>query len=255
MPLPLQYTVVILLGLILGSFATAVLYRVPRGIPWGLIKDKKLNRSACTHCNAPLKPLDLVPVFSWLALRGKCRYCKKDIGTVYLQAELLTLVACIGIYAAWGLSASSVIAMFAMPFLVGLLFIDLERYILPDQLVLIVGVLALARLAVEYDFYQSIGLHTLFMEYLLAGIVYGALAWIAGVLMSSLRKKDMLGFGDVKFFAVAGLWLGMGDLPWFCVLSGVLGVILGITWKAMKKGDIFPFGPALIFSLYLLLII
>ncbi len=253
LPLLAQYIIVVFLGLVLGSFATAVLYRVPRGIPWGVLNEKKLNRSVCTHCNTPLEPLDLVPVFSWLALRGKCRHCKKDIGTVYLFAELLTLAACLGIFHEWGLTSGSVLAMFAMPFFVALLIIDLQTYTLPNQLVAITGAIGLVRLLIGWD--NGIDIPELLFEYILGAAVYAALAWVLGFAMARLLKKDALGQGDVKFFAVAGLWLGISNLGWFCILSGILGVVLGIAWKALKKGDIFPFGPALILSLYLLLII
>jgi len=61
-----------------------------------------------------------------------------------------------------------------------------------------------------------------------------------------------LGLGDVKFFAVAGLWLGWEALPDFCVVSGLTGLVLGIIWKKITGQPSFPFGPALIFSFYLL---
>ena len=255
MPLILEYIVVVILGLILGSFATALVYRAPRDIPWGFFKSNKINRSVCTNCQTPLTARDLVPVFSWLMLGGKCRTCKHKIGTVYLYTELLTLLACLGIYWAGGLSALPIIAMFMMPFLTALLVIDLQTMTLPNKLVLSVAVLALVRLITETFFLHTMDFQDMVFNYIIAGFVYGALAWILGQGVSKVLKKDALGMGDVKFFAAAGLWLGMSPLGWFCLASGIFGVGLGFLWKALKKGDVFPFGPAIILSLYVLLII
>ncbi len=254
MPIFFEYIIVVVLGLIFGSFATALVYRAPRGIKWGLWNDG-INRSACTNCKTALTPRDLVPVFSWLMLGGKCRTCKNPIGTVYVLTEILTLLACLGIYWAWGLTLTSGILMFAMPFLVALLVVDLQTMLLPDTLVLSVAVLALVRLIVETFFLHTMSWQDMVFEFLVAGVVYAGLAWIMGQGMGKLLKKDALGFGDVKFFGAAGLWLGMSALGWFCLASGVLGVTLGLLWKTLKRGDVFPFGPALIASLYLLLIV
>lgn len=80
--------------------------------------------------------------------------------------------------------------------------------------------------------------------------MYAGIVWILGVAVQHILKRDALGFGDVKFFAVAGLWLGAGMLPVFLILSGILGCAFGIFWKKIKQKDIFPFGPALILALY-----
>lgn len=229
------------MGLALGSFATALVYRVPRNIPWGTAA-----RSSCPHCNTALKARDLVPLFSWAAVGGQCRYCKADIGYIYPLVELGVLLGCLGVYWALGLTPESVTVIFCVPFLAALLVIDLQYLILPHQLILIAGGLGLAQLAVAFpDGVQD----------KLAGMaVYGLAAWLLGFGMTRFLKKDALGFGDVKFFAMAGLWLGLAQLGWFCLLSGIFGIILALAWRLAGKGEVFPFGPALIVSLYVLLI-
>ena len=242
-----------ILGLIFGSFSTALIHRIPLGLPWSH-GPKSAYRSACTSCGAKLKPLDLIPVFSWLFLRGKCRSCKAPIGFKYPLTELGVVAACLGVYAVFGLSAQGLIIMAAVPFFVALLVIDLDHMILPNQLVVIVGVLALLRLALVF-----VSTHPAVMpfavEYIGGALVYGGVVWLMGWVMTKLLKKDSLGFGDVKFFVVAGLWLGLSALAWFCMLAGFLGIVLGIVWQAVKKERIFPFGPALILALYVLLLL
>ena len=97
--------------------------------------------------------------------------------------------------------------------------------------------------------------HDLLSVYVAGAVVFGLFAWLLGVAVSKVLKKDALGFGDVKFFMVAGLWLGVLNLANFAILSGFLGVLFGLIWQKSGKGEIFPFGPALIVALFVLLFI
>ncbi len=128
-----------LLGLVLGSFATALIHRIPRGISWisSKAQDGKEGsvRSACPQCHHKLSAQDLIPVFSWMFLKGRCRHCKAKIPPLYPLSELMVLCACLGIFAVHDLNIPALIMIFTMPFLVALLVIDLKYMILPNQLV------------------------------------------------------------------------------------------------------------------------
>jgi leader peptidase (prepilin peptidase) / N-methyltransferase len=241
---------VVFLGLILGSFATALTWRVPRNISWQKAKGN-LSRSACPKCKKTLGAIDLVPIFSWLLLRGKCRYCKAAIGWQYPAVEVLTVTACLGAYFAFGLSVTGFLFILAIPFLVALLAIDIEHMILPDQLVLTLAVLGVISVIMESLTYGSF---SPVLSSVIGAVLFGGTAWLLRKVMGMALKKEALGFGDVKFFAVAGLWLGAENLPYFMLLSGVLGVLFGLIWRAAKGHARFPFGPALIVSFYILLI-
>lgn len=80
------------IGLVLGSFATMLAYRLPRGI--SIISPP----SHCPHCKARLTPRDLIPVFSWLINKGNCRHCGHKIGTRYLMIEIIITLVCVGIF-------------------------------------------------------------------------------------------------------------------------------------------------------------
>ena len=226
------------LGLIFGSFASAMTYRIPRNISW------VSARSACPSCSHSLSAPDLVPFFSWAFLRGRCRHCRAAIGWRYPMIELATLVLCLSVCGLYGFHWAALVLMIAMPFLVALVAIDLEFMILPDQLNAILAVLGICYVVLTSDYAplpalgQSLG----------AGAFFAGLVFMIGWTMSKILKKDALGFGDVKFFAVAGIWLGVVFLPAFLVLSGVIGVVIGIFWKFILRQDRFPFGPALIVS-------
>ena len=88
----------------------------------------------------------------------------------------------------------------------------------------------------------------------MGAIVYGLFVWGLGKIVALTLKKEALGFGDVKLFAVCGLWLGLTNLPIFLILSGILGVVFGFAWSCYKKQQIFPFGPAIIAAFLLILL-
>jgi leader peptidase (prepilin peptidase)/N-methyltransferase len=247
----LEMAVMVLTGLVLGSFATALTYREQRGLSW-----TGVQRSVCTSCKATLGVRDLVPVFSWLFLKGKCRKCRAPISIRYPLTELGVLIACVVVYGFNDFSPETFFICAAIPFLAALLLIDLEQMILPNRLVLIVGMIGAGRL-VFHSVMAGLGagLHHIFLPYILGAVVYGGLAWLLGWVTTKILKRDALGFGDVKFFAVAGLWLGISNLGLFCVLSGVLGVIFALIWRLVTKERHFPFGPALIAAFYLLLLL
>ena len=89
---------------------------------------------------------------------------------------------------------------------------------------------------------------------MLSGLVYAFVAWLLSVIMRFLLKKEALGFGDVKFFGVAGTGLGFQSFSVFLIASGLLGVAFALIWRAVKKQKYFPFGPSIIAAFYLLLV-
>lgn len=234
---PPGWVVAVLLGLVLGSFASAMTWRIPRGISW------VSARSACPACQHVLSVPDLVPLFSWLFLRGKCRHCRSKIGWRYPAIECVTLLACLILYGLHGFGPASLVMMVGVPFLVALVAIDLEFMILPDQINIILGVLGGA-----FIFLEAAAPVPALASAALAAVIYAGLVFIVGWVLTKILKKDALGFGDVKFFAVAGIWLGLDLLPVFLMLAGLVGVGMGIFWKIILHQDRFPFGPALIVS-------
>ena len=122
-----------LLGALIGSFANVVIYRVPRG------ESIAFPGSHCPNCSRPLTALDLVPIASWLALRGRCRGCKEGIALRYPLVEAIMALGFVLIALRWpieqyGLTALIFAALYAM--LVMMSAIDIDEYILPDSLTL-----------------------------------------------------------------------------------------------------------------------
>lgn len=243
-----EICVVCLIGLALGSFATALVYRVSRGQDW------VSRRSACPLCSHTLSAVDLVPVFSWVLSGGRCRYCKAPVPRRYPLTELSVALLCLLVYAVFGISAEGVFAVMVVPVLTALLLIDVEKMILPNQLVFMVGLIGAGRLV----YFSLTGVFSqadaLFVPYILGAMVYACVPWILGRIVTQVLKKDSLGFGDVKFFGVSGLWLGLPSLPYFFIVSGGAGIVLALLWRGMGKGAVFPFGPALIAAFFCMLL-
>lgn len=104
------------LGSILGSFSTAIIYRTKKNQSW-ILADNKAARSSCPQCKAKLNIIDLLPLISWLYLRGQCRHCKGSISPNYLYIELACSFIAMGLYLYWGLKVELFLSLLLLPFL------------------------------------------------------------------------------------------------------------------------------------------
>jgi len=227
------------LGLVLGSFISALTYRLPRGKSW--VRD----RSHCPHCGKPLSLSSLVPLFSFLWQKGRCAHCHTVISWRYPLIELASALMLVGHYLLWQDITTWLYFSMLSLVLLAMLVVDLEEMYLPDGLQLstfLLGVLF---------HLQTMGP---IAPYLATAMGAGATGLFLRYGYYSLRKTHGLGLGDVKFFTVAGLWLGWEWMGFFFFLSGVLGVLFGLVWQRVKQGPVFPFGPALILALIACLI-
>lgn len=227
----------IIFGLVSGSFISALSYRIPNNIPI------KTDRSRCARCNHILSAKDLIPLFSWIFQKGRCRYCKAKISVRYPLIELLTASA-FYIVAINSTSLQLSIALcFIAFFLVLLSVIDLETGLLPTKIIY-----SMLPFAIAYKF-------------LIAGnngILYGAIGGIiavsGGLLLNAtykkIKKKDGIGMGDIRFCIIVGMLLSLNQWPAFLFISGILGIATSILWRALKKGETFPFGPSIMISLF-----
>lgn len=227
---------VFFIGLCFGSFVTLASWRLPRG------ENVVHISSRCTSCGNTLAARDLLPVGSWLLARGKCRFCKAGVHWRYPAIELVTGAVFALIYWQYGLTLSALLlALFATALMV-MIVADFEHYMIPDSIhwfLLPLGAFWHWQLGTPWQEPLS----GLALGLVLAlGLRYG---------YSILRKREMLGLGDVKFFAVAGLWLGVRPFVPFLFFAGFFGILTALVWRMMRRGEVFPFGPALAASLFL----
>ncbi len=243
------YFFAVVLGLAIGSFLNVCIYRIPRD---GSVVYPK--RSYCPHCEHTLSALDNVPVFSYIFLRGKCRYCKERISPRYMIVELLTaglfvlmvhrsLILYNGILSiALAVAASCIFA--AM--MVAISFIDLEFTIIPNRIVypgLIVGLLFAIGMAIVQ---KDMGL---LLSRLLGFAIGGVGILFIVIVGSAILRKQAMGMGDVKLMAMIGIFLG----PWphlaiTLMAASVAGTIVGVVLmiaRRKKMDSAIPFGPFL----------
>jgi prepilin signal peptidase PulO-like enzyme (type II secretory pathway) len=129
-----------------------------------------------------------------------------------------------------------------------LIAVDLKHYYIPDPIQVTLCILGIGYGVIAYD---------TFLEPLYGAIIFAAMGFALRLLGYALKKTESLGWGDVKFFGVAGLFLGldMTKTTLFFLLSGIMGIITALLWKRLGKGDLFPFGPALASALFIILLI
>jgi len=221
---------VFIFGLVFGSFFNVCIYRLPLGM------SVAFPPSHCPACDHALSPLDLVPVASYLVLRGKCRYCGGRISLWYPLVELLTGIIFLLIYRRYGLSISSLYYIILASFLIIISYIDIDHGIIPDRLVL-------AGLA------AGVAIQLLTAPRPLADAALGFLAGGLPLLGLAVVSNGGMGGGDIKLAAMFGWYLGwkLTLLALFAgfLSGGVYGIALVLAGRRKLKGGTIPFGPFL----------
>lgn len=229
---PMEIVITILLflyGLIFGSFFNVVGLRVPKGE--SIIKPP----SHCTVCNRNLTVVDLVPVFSYLFLKGKCRGCGTKIHWIYLIVELGTGLLFALAYYQLGFSVELIVAIFFISMLVIITVSDIAYMLIPNKILLFF----LIPLIIGRIFSPL----TPWWDSLLGAVVgFGLLLLIA------VLSKGGMGGGDIKLFFVIGMVLGLVPTLLTLFLASIIGTLFGmIALKKAKKGrkTPIPFGPSI----------
>jgi leader peptidase (prepilin peptidase)/N-methyltransferase len=232
----------LLLGLTFGSFASVLVARVP-------LRDSLAGRSRCPKCKHQLTTWQNIPVFSYLLLRGRCRFCQEKISPLYLALELTSgFLFVIGLYIApnWSfLALWIVLTIFGLP----LAAVDLLHHKLPNRITL---ALAISNLVIILA--SSITNHDRIVPALI-----GALALPLFYLALAIISRGGMGMGDIKLAAPLGLVAAFFGHAWVLVstfAAFIFGAILGIAamifGKAGRKSAI-PFGPFMIVGQFLAL--
>lgn len=248
--------IAVLLSLMVGSFLNVVIYRLP------LMMEREFKRdyqsyfypdqepatpprfnlavpgSHCPHCNHALAAKDNIPVFGWLFLKGRCRYCQAPISFRYPAIEALTGVLA-GVVA-WQFGASPVgyIAIIMTWTLVTLSFIDIDKMLLPDEI---------TQPAIWGLLLAALAGWTIPLDQALIGAACGYLSlWLVFWAYKLPTGKEGFGYGDFKLMALFGALLGWQLLPQIILLSSLVGAIIGGAMMYINRtgsGTKIPFGP------------
>ncbi|MEO0536601.1 MAG: prepilin peptidase [Cyanobacteria bacterium P01_A01_bin.123] len=235
---------VFLLGSAIGSFLNVVIYRIPAGL--SLLHPP----SRCPHCLKRLKAYDNVPVFGWLWLRGRCRFCRQPIALRYPLVEFVTGLLFLGVYFQFGVSLYTLGYWALLSWLLSLALIDVDTFTLPNALTqsgLILGLGFQCALAMA-----DATVSTAWVNGLMSGVVGAVLGlWIfdgVGALGSLMLGQTAMGGGDGKLAAMLGAWLGWQGMLVTGFLACTLGAFVGggaIALGFLGRRQPMPFGPFL----------
>lgn len=224
---------VLIYGLLIGSFLNVCIYRIPRE------ESIAFPPSHCTNCNGRIKPYDLIPVVSYIFLRGKCRNCGQKISIKYPLVELMTALLLIFTYITYGFSLEFVkySIFICISLVIGL--IDLETtdvYFKTTLTGIITGIIFII-----ISGFNGTNIWT----YLFGGLLGG------GLIGFIILLTHGMGWGDFEICLMVGLFLGLKltALMLFLafVIGGVIGVLLVIT-KIKSRKDYIPFGPFIVIA-------
>ena len=228
----MHFILVLILGIIIGSFLNVCIYRIPKE------ESIVFPPSHCTYCSQPLKWYDLIPIFSYLSLNGKCRYCGGAISPRYPFVELLNGLLYLLLFYYFGLSLNFVFYALITSILIVISFIDYDTLEIPDGLVLGILVLTVANKFISHSIYKT----PFYFLDSLWGFLAGGLIFLAIAIVS----KGAMGGGDIKLVSVLGFILGLKKTLLHIFLSFLIGAIFSLCLLLSgKKGrkDAIPFGP------------
>lgn len=247
--------IAVLLGLVLGSFAGMLAYRLPRG----LALDKP--DSFCPSCRAAIGWRCNIPLVAYLIQRGRCTQCGEPIHWRYPASEMTCGLLALASWFFFGAGVEAIAVLLACSALVALALIDLEHGLLPDRLTLGLLWLGLGFSLVPkpLDTEVLIGPHFPGPGQAIGGAIAGySFLWAVNAFWRLVRKREGLGGGDWKLLAALGAWVGLQGLPLVIVPAAVAGAIVGLVRIALGHGslkDEIPFGPFLaaggVFTLFL----
>lgn len=227
------YIIIFIYGIVIGSFLNVCIYRIP--------KDENIAkvRSHCMNCGYQLKWYDLIPIFSYLCLGGKCRKCKTHIAVQYPVVEFFNGVLYLLVFVVNGFQISSILYCLLTSALIVLSVIDFRTFEIPFGINIFIFVLGIIQVIIDFENW---------LNYLLGFFIVSAFMWI----VIWLTKGKGFGGGDMKLMAAAGLLLGWKRI----LLSFLLGCIIGsichvIRMKATKEEHILAFGPYLSIGIFL----
>lgn len=221
-----------LFGILFGSFFNVCIYRIPLG------SSIVYPSSHCTSCNKKLKTVDIIPVFSYIFLRGKCRNCNEPVSIQYPIVEILTGILFSLLYMKYSFTSYLLIYILLTSILIIVAFIDLKHRIIPNSLVLFGTVIAMVS--------NLLCPHLDWLDGFLGLVVGGGTLLTVSLFSLIFLKKEGMGGGDIKLMGMIGLFLGwrltLLSLILTIYIGGIVGGIL-LIFRIKKVGENIPFGP------------
>lgn len=233
--------VLFILGTILGSFYNVVGYRLPRG------ESIAFPPSHCPKCGHRLTPLELIPIFSFLFQKGKCKNCKCKISWFYSIFEFLTgCLFSIG-YIVFGLSFELLINLTFISMLLIIIISDYQTMIIPDELLIFTGCALIVEIFFAYG-------SKVLLDSILNGIIMFGIMFLMKIIADKMFGRESMGGGDIKLMFIYGLMLGWPTSCMSICLASFIGLPISLFMIKGKKNHEIPFGPFLAVAAIILII-
>ncbi len=204
------------LGASIGSYASVCAYRIPRGISTVAVP------STCPSCHRRLRWCELLPLASYIALRGRCLTCFAKIPPGYFVYECFGGAVAIGMFLSHGLSAGFLLATTFVLVMSLIAVIDWTHFIIPDKILLTGALLALAGKAISSD--------VEFTDCLMSGFLSGAILYLTRLFGNLAFGRESMGLGDVKLGALIGLSAGLHVFFASLLVAAGAGTAYGLLW-------------------------
>ena len=232
------YILFFLLGIILGEIYNFI------GIRLSDDEEKLLSRSHCDKCYHKLTIFEIIPVFSYIFLDGKCNYCQRKIDIKHPLIELLTGVLFVFTYYLFGISYELLIALGIISLFVIVCVSDLSYLIIPDQVIVFFGIYFMVIQFLRLGLFVT-------LEHIFTGLFLFCMMYLIMLIGDKAFQKESLGGGDVKLMFIFGLILDplLGTFAIF--LSSLIALPISLILLKKGKGHVIPFGPFLLLALIL----
>ena len=229
---------VFIIGLVFGSFANVLIYRMPRG------QSIVSPRSFCPACGRTIFWYDNIPLLSFILLKRRCRFCSAKISAQYPLVELFTGMLFALIFYFFGFTTTALILAIISFHTIAISLIDFRYGIIPDELNLSLFILGVI---IPGPFFSG-AFWKMMLYSVFSAVVAGFVLFLIVVIFSHIFKQEAMGMGDVKLIAALAAFTGFPSIFWLVFLSSVFGSIVGIVVKIIKRETGFTkiaFGPYL----------
>lgn len=224
-----------IIGTIMGSFFNVVGYRVPKK------ESIAFPASHCVNCNHKLGSLELIPLFSYIFLGGKCKNCKKEVSIIYPLIELLTGLLFFLSYLIFGLSIELLFSILFISFSVIVIVSDIRYMIIPDEIIFVFFTFFVVSMI-------SINGFSIYKDILLDALVPFAFLYLVKSFGDLVFKKETMGGGDIKLMLIVGLFLGWENALIAVFLGTIIAFPISCYYYFKDKEHMMPFGPYLCFG-------
>lgn len=237
----LIFVLVFFFGSLIGSFLNVCIYRIPKE------ESIAFPPSHCGSCNTQLKAKDLIPIFSYLFLKGKCRYCGEKVSKQYPMIEGLTGLLFLGVFIKYGFSIETIIFCALTALLIVIAMIDFKTQYIYTSTIVTGIVIGIIYFILCFIYKKDFNLINMLIGAVVPALILALIVWLT----------NAMGWGDVELIFMVGLFLGssLGILNLFLsiVIGGVFGAVLMVT-KLKKAKDGIAFGPYIAIGTYFTLL-